>query len=663
MTLDGGGVILRAMALPLSAAFLSLVLAAPAPAAPGRAATPEPAPQTGTGSPGSVRVAPVPLNLAAPLAPGPGLLAVAAAPTLSAPIPQLKGVDAVAAPAEAQILGYGLPVSAARQPGSALLDSGVLSEAADALRGLRRTHGAGEAALDAPDEEGHAARASLRAGRARASVVIRSVKGEWDSRILHDTAEHIVQSQPLTPQQYRYQKLMAGARDLESAANGPVLKRYPARALLIKPFLIDESNKLYNEAQQVRAKGFDAAGFLARAVASVDPQRRALLEGVSRYVPGLDPGRVAYDHADSRLHGGHGMQTGGYETKHLDPRGFIWIGPSETHDFIAIAAHEGFHHGDHGYEVGNQMLGIVYGHEDGPALARALLEGYTELRTREALDRMVRDARAGRGGVGEELLRSFETRTGKDSPGSYEEWRTQQREHPYHVLVEFAAEVAALPGGRAALDAFMARGDIGPLYAVLGGRRMEMLAKAAGNAARLAHDRDPLISRLAFTTRLQRSLESLLAPIVRGELRRDSDLVQIEWRTRRLLTRVWNTVITAPHRKQPYVLRALERLKLGRLIEQGAKPDDLQPLLAETAQLKHPDDKMPLSERGTRYGRAAVAAVLILAALASLVFLRADIFLYGLSGAMMLFMGVYQRDFRLFRKDWRRRVYHLVTGV
>jgi len=222
-------------------------------------------------------------------------------------------------------------------------------------------------------------------------------------------------------------------------------------------------------------------------------ERRALLEELKAYAPGLDPERAVAGHWEFDWHlPGGGVALGWANRFSVDERGKAdsLIGLQHEDDWIGgvkTALHEGFHQGDEGYIRGQAAAELLLG-QDGGALATLLIEGYTELRARAALGRLLADGWEGKGGAAAaELALAVRSRSGaKTVEEARHDLLTGVPPHSYDGFVAVAEQLTRQPGGEAALEAFVRRGDLSGVALLLGRERLRALARlAAGREALL----------------------------------------------------------------------------------------------------------------------------------------------------------------------------------
>jgi hypothetical protein len=140
-------------------------------------------------------------------------------------------------------------------------------------------------------------------------------------------------------------------------------------------------------------------------------------------------------------------------------------------------AHEGHHLADGDYRRAETALALLYGRA-GFALANALTEGYTELRARESMARVLAgSALVGGDPAGRQLRWAIAASDlSLRLPAANRSLAKHFRDQPYEPFVRLVHALTEAPGGRRALDALVARGDVAPLLAVAGASRLGDLA-------------------------------------------------------------------------------------------------------------------------------------------------------------------------------------------
>lgn len=297
-----------------------------------------------------------------------------------------------------------------------------------------------------------------------AAGIIRGVTADWTPRLLGAQADAAAGG-PFEVRRVLRGALMTKSSQLaraRSATQGPI-----ERAVFVaRRFAVDHD--------VAWTRTFDAGRWLERLSRRTLGRRADIVRGVAERVPGMNADRIIYRSERLGLFGVpfRGYAMGGLFENGAPSPGYAWIGASKEADFFHTVTHEGWHLGDRAYMRGRAALKLLYG-DAAPGLYNLLEEGYTELRARRTLAALREDALAGKGGaLGERYLRALKARYGsKDDDG----WKGYQRTlaaHPYHPLVEAVARLEAQPGGRDALEAYAKEGDVAPLMALVGERRL-----------------------------------------------------------------------------------------------------------------------------------------------------------------------------------------------
>ncbi len=267
-------------------------------------------------------------------------------------------------------------------------------------------------------------------------------------------------------------------------------------------------------------KGLTPEKLVERGTRFTGAYAQDLLELVA-YVPGLKPELVTGGEALAYF-ADHGGAPGGYAVRPLrtgegDRReGFVWLESAKDEAFfIEVAAHEGFHQGDLGYREGYRAFAAALGEKRGHALAVALLEGFTELRARETTDRLLVEASRGVDGVARRYARAVAKRWGGGAKGVQRRFDDRET-HGYDPFVKLVEEIVSRPGGRAALEAFVSRGRVAPLEALLGYGTLETLGGIAA-AANGPKTWGPAEHRLADSLGVAPWVRRRLVEAARGE--------------------------------------------------------------------------------------------------------------------------------------------------
>jgi len=357
----------------------------------------------------------------------------------------------------------------------------------------------------------------------RAVAAIRDTSRDWTGEAPEDDDDPTHAAHWVSTQRRR-----AGALERASAE----ARLGPVEGAIARTLWSVKATQLRARADREEKTGPGVSALLARYGVAFKGERRAALEELKRYVPGFKPELVVGGEALADFTGS-GATPGGYSVIPLRDRvgeeargGFIWLGTLREADFIEVAAHEGFHQGDLGYRDGARALTAAHGKEAGLALATALLEGFTELRTREAMDRLGRDAIGAKDGLPARYGQALRTQWGGTLEEALERRNKGRDEHGYDPYVKLAEAIIAKPGGRAALEAFVAKGDLSPLETVLGRPTMKVLADISA-AADGSEGAGPLEFRLANSLGVAAWARSHLASAARGEAVPDADSLRV----------------------------------------------------------------------------------------------------------------------------------------
>ncbi len=251
----------------------------------------------------------------------------------------------------------------------------------------------------------------------------------------------------------------------------------------------------------------DALAAMKRLLRRGPPREDARrLEGLAGYVPGAAPRSTLGPHW-ALEHTGATYSAAGWAMHVGSPRGPVALAanllPGGTFAWFKTAVHEALHQSDRGYRRAGAALSLLLGRESGEALFSALIEGYTELRTWRTMQRLLADGQAGAAGVAAEVKAAVEAepfaraaiwgRAGsvgeRMALEMAEGWDTLLETwvpHAYTPWARMAEALAREPGGQEALDALVARGDVGPLAKAVGRERLEAAAAVAGVRAELA---------------------------------------------------------------------------------------------------------------------------------------------------------------------------------
>jgi hypothetical protein len=317
---------------------------------------------------------------------------------------------------------------------------------------------------------------------------------KWNPTGLYRTAMERAALDALPLQEFILNQIHLNATRLRQVADAPETKIWDAYGKRFKAWLYDL------EIKRIQRDGFSEEDLAVAAQSGLGLERKAMLDALQAYVPGLDSKRiVSMEHLR-----GNGV---GYLADRLfgleDAASFMWVsGKTDLAEFLEIAAHEGFHNGD-GSNVGKHAAQILYG-TGGYPIYRAIDEGYTEWRARDAMIRVLDDGDTGRSELGQKYrpalishLRILYKDLSSNDASLLARW-SHDRKRRYQRFVEIVKPIIEKPHGREALDAMVSRGDWTGLITVVGPLRMHELSwalLAESNANYLAAWR-PLISRL-----------------------------------------------------------------------------------------------------------------------------------------------------------------------
>lgn len=240
----------------------------------------------------------------------------------------------------------------------------------------------------------------------------------------------------------------------------------PVETLAARGVLAPETSRLKRRIEELKPLDHDAK-LGDDASRGVDESLRAVVKDLQRYAPALSADRLVYGRSDLGRASAYGRSFGPYLREgNWTPHSF-WIAPGlGLGRLIHALIHEGTHQSDIGYMRGYGALFLLSGHSD-PKIHAPLIEGYTEWRTRRALSRLYHDGISGRSSLGRDFA----------ATGYYDGNSPQDK--PYETYVNFVESLIAMPGGKRALDSYVRDGDPTPLYSLLGGERMKLLAELA----------------------------------------------------------------------------------------------------------------------------------------------------------------------------------------
>ena len=224
-----------------------------------------------------------------------------------------------------------------------------------------------------------------------------------------------------------------------------------------------------------------------------DGRDARMLEALQAYVPGLDPSRTiarsgVWDNysLDGSRAAGWALHWGGKNAVSLPAdhgiESFKTGGAKRREQLhrIHTAIHEGFHQGDEDYARTINALALLLG-DLGSAerLSLMLLEGYTELRARRTMMKLIADGKEGRSPFARSVyeLAARDFGPGLDSIAAGLELR--YKSHPYTPFVELANAVIE-EVGVAPLDQLIAKGRAAGLAKALGPARLRALGELAG---------------------------------------------------------------------------------------------------------------------------------------------------------------------------------------
>jgi hypothetical protein len=261
----------------------------------------------------------------------------------------------------------------------------------------------------------------------------------------------------------------------------------------------------------------------------LSPSKGDLVRDLKSYSPGLDFGRVFMRGEDLTWYMPDGKPVSGwvYHARAQDPSRdetvrLASIRPSveEGLPLVYVLLHEGFHQGDAAYPLGRAKLSLLLGRAQGYALWLALIEGYTEARTQEALLRLAEDGARGVSKAGQSVLAWMSAAWGTRGLEEAKAYLRSNRPGPtgYRGFVSVAEALIGRPGGREALDGFVSKGDIAGLINAAGLDRLRSWAEISSIQAVLAGSLDGRTrypaspqARLASQSGLSRWLESRLS--------------------------------------------------------------------------------------------------------------------------------------------------------
>ena len=222
------------------------------------------------------------------------------------------------------------------------------------------------------------------------------------------------------------------------------------------------------------------------------------------------------------------------------------------------------------------------------------------------------EAAAGVRGLPQEFAAAVRRRSksGKDAQAS---WRAENAKDSYDPWVQMAAAIIRRPGGRAALDAYVSRGDVAPLYFLLGREKLEHLADIAKSAGDLPATARPDETVLAQAMGLQQWLLRGLAAVVEGspwskeETGRRLDLAK------RLLAAAHGRLDASPSFAREGALEAMAKLDLEDRLLADEKPEILIKAIDEADRSRglrrYLPDVLTHSWKASFYSTAALGAV------------------------------------------------------
>ncbi|MBI4372073.1 MAG: hypothetical protein HY552_07225 [Elusimicrobia bacterium] len=387
-----------------------------------------------------------------------------------------------------------------------------------------------------------------------------------------DESDRLADPAPSGPE-HAATSLMVRSRFYERAAKiqeRASLMGWLAAQLLLLP----RAATLMKRAEQIMAP---PGGWAALAAQEAPVKWRRPLESLKAYVPGLDLDHVVSGRDFFAAARTDGKLPGGYMTPLTDGTQLAWV--DEAHGpagFIYLAAHEGFHQGDKGYLAGERSLSILLGPEEGPHLWRALIEGYTEWRARDVVQRLQDEADAGAQGLPAEFERGLRHRKLWTAKRARQEFHRALAKHPYNSYVLAAQAIGELEGGRRALDALVSQGDAAPLYFLLGRDTLKRMGRIARGAARLDEAQDATGRVISLGAGLRRWLERALADAVSGRLSDDAAVAARERAATRILAHARGRVRLAPPLARERALRALAKLDLEERLLEGMSPEQVE---------------------------------------------------------------------------------------
>lgn len=499
--------------------------------------------------------------------------AVLTVPTVEAPLsqPSVVGAGAVAitpvalanpvVSAEAPLaVVVGQASVSALKPGP--LSVGKATPASPAVKATKAFTGAG---IGPSDGGGKAASpidaAEADARTAQAVALIRETERDWTEQAREDGTA--------TPADFAKSDLENRRQTLRRATQKASFGL--VEGLVVKTGFAAQSRLNDWRSRSLRGQQLTVRDLVERYFDRLDPRRKALMTELKEYVPGLDPDLVV----KGELLGS--FEAIGYSIDLREKDGIknlVWLRKfAHDSDLLATAAHEGFHQGDRGYVAGLSHLKQLQG-EKGRALGVALLEGYTEFRTREALRRLTADAQAGKKGLPETYAYALRSQYGGDLANAAARREENDAFHPYHPFVRLVEAVMEKPGGREALDAFVSKGTVSELVRVLGYDTLDKLGDVAAAAG--SEDWSEFESSIASWSGLQSWVAGHLEKVVRGEKVPDTREMT---RTRdAVLARAVSSVDRHAFLPAPaWRLRGIRRLDLRAALEAG---ESLPQLLA-----------------------------------------------------------------------------------